>query len=87
MLLRFDDIIDTLSGAKYFSKLDLMSRYWLVEIAEKDKHKTAFLVGNLGFCECNRMCFGLTNVPATFQRLMEKCVWRNASERLLNFSG
>jgi hypothetical protein len=45
-----------------------------VEIDEKDKHKTAFSVGNLGFNECNRMSFGLTNAPATFQRLMEKCI-------------
>lgn len=66
MLPRFDDIVDTLSGAKYFSKLDLRSGYCQVEIAEKDKHKTAFSVGNKGFYECNRMCFGLTNAPATF---------------------
>lgn len=73
-MLRFDDVIDTLSGAKYFSKLDLRSGYWQVEIEEEDKHKTAFSVGNFGFFECNRMCFGLTNAPATFQRLMEKCM-------------
>ena len=71
-LPRINDTIDTLIGAKYFSKLDLRSGYWQVEIREEDKHKTAFTVGNLGFHECNRMAFGLTNAPATFQRLMER---------------
>ena len=74
MLPRFDDIIDTIRGAKFFSKLDLRSGYWQVEVEEQDKAKTAFSVGNLGFFECNRMSFGLTNAPATFQRLMEKCM-------------
>ena len=41
---------------------------------EEDKSKTAFSVGSLGFFECNRMAFGLTNAPATFQRLMERCM-------------
>ena len=73
-LPRVNDTIDTLIGSKYFSKLDLRSGYWQVEIDEADKYKTAFTVGNIGFFECNRMAFGLTNAPATFQRLMECCM-------------
>ena len=33
-----------------------------------------FTVGNLGFCKCNHMPFGLCNVPVTFQRLMQICM-------------
>ena len=70
MLPRIDDTIDTLLDTKYFSKLDLRSGYWQVEMKEVDKEKTAFTVGYLGIHHCNRMVFGLTNYPATFQRLM-----------------
>ena len=73
-LPRIEETIDSLAGSKYFSKLDLRSGYWQVEIREEDKHKTAFTVGPLGFYECNRMAFGLTNAPSSFQRLMERCM-------------
>ena len=71
---RIDDTLHLLAGAKYFSKLDLKCGYWQVELKEEDKAKTAFQAGPLGFFECNRMPFGLCNVPATFQRLMERCM-------------
>ena len=73
-LPRIDSTLDVLSDAKWFSVLDLKSGYWQVPLAEEDKCKTAFTVGPLGFWECERMPFGLTNVPATFQRLMENCM-------------
>ena len=73
-LPRVNDTIDTFIGSKYFSKSDLRSGYWQVEIVEADKYKTAFIVGNMGFYECNGMAFGLTNAQATFQRLMEHCM-------------
>ena len=69
-LPRIFDTIDTLIGAKFFSKLDLRIGYWQVEMKEEDKHKPAFSVGSLGFYECNRIAFGRTNALATFQRLM-----------------
>ena len=41
---------------------------------EESKPLTAFMVGPLGFYECECMPFGLTNAPATFQHLMENCL-------------
>ena len=41
---------------------------------EQSKPLTAFTVGPLGFYKCKRMPFGLTNVPVTFQRLMDTCL-------------
>ena len=69
-LPRIEETIDTLSGSKYFSKLDLRSGYWQVGIKEADKHKTAFSVGPLGFFECKRMAFGLWLVqcPCLFSK-------------------
>ena len=41
---------------------------------ELSKQYTAFTIGNLGFFKCNCMPFGLCNMPAIFQRLMQNCL-------------
>ena len=40
----------------------------------EDKPKTAFIVGQLGFYQCERMPFGLCNAPATLQKVIESCM-------------
>ena len=62
--------MDQLSGTQYFSTLDMASGYWQIEIDEKDRHKTAFIT-KFGLFEHKRMAFGLCNVPATFQRVIQ----------------
>ena len=69
-LPRTQDCIDAVAGSMFFSTLDMTSGYNQVPIREEDIPKTAF-VSHHGFWEWTTMPFGLTNGPATFQRLME----------------
>ena len=72
-LPRIEDCIESLKGARYFSSLDLTQGYLQVKVHEADQHKTAFrALGAL--YEFNRLSFGLCNSPATFSRLMGRCL-------------
>ena len=73
-LPRIEEILDNLGGNSFFSKLDMKSGYFQVEIAEEHKERTAFTVGPLGFYVYNCLPFCLCNSPATYQRLMEQCL-------------
>ena len=57
-----------------FSCLDLKSGFWQIKMDELSKQYTMFTISNLDFFECDHMPFGLCNVPATFQRLMQNCL-------------
>ena len=69
-LPRIAEVLDTLSGAKVFSTLDLKSGYHQIEMFPADIPKTAFIT-QFGLFEWKVMPMGLCSAPGTFQRLMD----------------
>jgi hypothetical protein len=70
-LPRMDDLMDCLSGEKYFSKVDLKSSYHHIHMREGDEWKIAFKT-NKGLYEWIFMPFCLTNASSTFMKFMNE---------------
>ncbi|KAJ9520707.1 hypothetical protein QJQ45_007569 [Haematococcus lacustris] len=68
-LPRIDDLFDRLSGWSVFSSLDLQAGCHQIRITLEDVPKTAFKTPE-GHFQFKVLSFGLTNAPATFQRVM-----------------
>ncbi|KAL5816291.1 hypothetical protein ACOSQ3_024669 [Xanthoceras sorbifolium] len=68
-LSRIDQLVDFTSGHQLLSFMDAYLRYNQVRMLEPDEDKTAFIIDSGMYCY-KVMVFGLKNVEATYQRLM-----------------
>jgi hypothetical protein len=66
-----DELIDELSGSKWFTSLDLSSRFHQTRMAAGEEFKTAFQTHN-GHYEYKVMPYGVTGGPGTFQGVMNE---------------
>jgi hypothetical protein len=67
------ELMDWLSGAKIYTKLDLWDAYHRIRIRKGDEWKTAFCT-RYGHFEYTVMPFGLANAPATFQSYINQAM-------------
>jgi len=66
-----DTLVNSASGCKMMSFLDAFSGYNQIKMHPWDESKTAFMTDTCSYCY-KVMPFGLKNVGATYQRLMDK---------------
>ena len=71
LLLLITELIDNISSKKIFTKMNLRWGFINMRIKEQNEWKEAFTI-HIGFFKPTAMFFGITNLPATFQVMMNK---------------
>ena len=69
-LPRIEDLLDAVSGASYFSALDMTAGFWQLRLTDEDKPKTAWRSPS-GLYQWRVLPFGLCNAPAVFHSTIE----------------
>ena len=70
-LPRIDQLVDSTAWHKLLTFMNAFSRYNQIQMAEENQEKTAFITSQGLYCY-RVMPFGLKNVGATYQRLVNQ---------------
>jgi hypothetical protein len=73
LLPNMQDLLNSLHGCNIFSKINLVKGYPHIPVAATDIPKTVFIMP-FGLFKYLVMPFGLSNVPQTFQHMMDRTV-------------
>ncbi|XP_062534363.1 uncharacterized protein K02A2.6-like [Armigeres subalbatus] len=68
-----EKILARLKDAKWFSRIDLSSAFFHIELDERSRHLTNFMT-EFGVYRYKRLPFGLCNSPDIFQEVMERTI-------------
>ena len=71
LLLLIMDLIDNMGSKRIFTKMDLQQGFNNIRIKKGDEWKRMFMT-HIGFFELIVMFFGIFNLPAIFQAIMNK---------------
>ncbi|XP_068249797.1 uncharacterized protein [Palaemon carinicauda] len=82
-LPRIADIIDSVSNSKYLTQIDLLKGYYQIKLTDRTREISAFITP-FGLFEYRVLPFGMTNAPATFQRMVHE-VTRGLEGRCLQY--
>jgi len=74
------ELVDNMGSKRVFTKMDLWWGYNNVRMKEGDEWKVAFTM-HMGLFEPVVMFFGMTNLPATFQVMMNEILRDMINER------
>ena len=71
MLPKISEVVDAMSGACYFSKIDMQSAYHQIGLTERAKDMCSFCIPGGRQFRQKRLCFGLVNAGSTYQTCMD----------------
>ncbi len=76
-----NDCLDQLGKARYFSKINLRTGYWQMQVHLEDRHKNTWT--QHGQYEWTEVPMGLSGAPGIFQRLMNHYLWKYLGDFVL----